>query len=115
MQVQFPFSIVEKDGKAYIRFMTMGPDDGRHPGLPAIQSAKLKSALDAGIRLMRTASWLGLPRPAEIGDPVLFTQAVHGAPQAVQPPIVTFARILARAVGNPSLQAAAGGPGSARV
>src|SRR5260370_33184287 len=109
MQVQFPFSIVEKDGKAYIRFMTMGPDDGRHPGLPAIQSAKLKSALDAGIRLMRTASWLGLPRPAEIGDPVLFTQAVHRDSERVQRQIDTFARIEAPRVSKAAFEAAGGG------
>jgi hypothetical protein len=115
MRVQFPFSIVEKDGKAYIHFMTMGPDDGRHPGLPEIQSAKLEGALDAGIRLMRTASWLGLPRPVEIGDPVLFAQVSRSDSERVQCQIDTLARIEARGVGKAAFDAAGGWQGSGGV
>lgn len=115
MQVQFPFSIVERDGKSYIHFMTMGSDDARHPGLPEIQSAKLKSALDAGIRLMRTASWLGLPSPAEIGDPTLFAQAAHGDSEREQRQIDALAHIEARGVGRAAFEAAGGWQGAGGV
>ena len=74
MDVQSPFSIVMKDGKPYVQLMSIGPNDARHPGLPELQSDKLKNALTAGIRLMRGAAWLGLPSPAEIRDPALFLQ-----------------------------------------
>ncbi|WP_065755745.1 hypothetical protein [Bradyrhizobium paxllaeri] len=115
MQVQFPFSIVERDGKPYIQLMTMGPDDARHPGLPVIQSAKLKSALDAGIRLMRTASWLGLPRPVDIADPALFAHAAHGDGEREQRQIDTLARIEARGVGRAAFEAAGGWQGASGV
>jgi hypothetical protein len=112
MEVQFPFSRVEKDGKSYILLMTMGPDDGRHPGLPEIQAAKLKDALDAGIKLMRTASWLGLPRPAEIADPGIFAQAAHADSERVQSQIDALASIEARGVGKAAFEAAGGWHGS---
>jgi hypothetical protein len=51
---------------------SMGPDDGRHPGLPAVQAAKLQRALRAGVKLMRAQPWMGLPTPAEIRDPALY-------------------------------------------
>ena len=108
--MQMQVSVVERNGKPHIR-MTMGPDDARHPGLPEVQSAKLKSALDAGIRLMRTASWLGLPRPAEIGDPALFMQAAHGDSEREQRQIDALARIEARGVGRAAFEAAGGWQG----
>ncbi|MDA9419316.1 hypothetical protein XI04_03840 [Bradyrhizobium sp. CCBAU 11430] len=112
MQVQF--SIVERDGKPSIQ-MTMGPDDARHPGLHEIQSAKLKSALDAGIRLMRTASWLGLPSPAEIGDPALFAHMAHGDSEREQRQIDALARIEAQGVGRAAFDAAGGWQGAGGV
>lgn len=112
MQVQF--SIVERDGKPSI-LMTMGPDEARHTGLPEIQSAKLKSALDAGVRLMRTASWLGLPSPAEIADPSLFVPTVHGDSEREQRQIDALARIEARGVGRAAFEAAGGWQGARGV
>jgi hypothetical protein len=115
MDVQFPLSIVEKDGKSYIHLMTMGPDDRRHPGLPDIQAAKLRGALDAGIKLMRTASWLGLPTPAEIADPVIFAQTTHADSERVQRQIDALASIEARGVGKAAFDAAGGWRGSGGV
>lgn len=115
MQVQFPLSTVERDGKPYIHLMTIGPDDDRHPGLPEIQSAKLISALDAGVRLMRTASWLGLPSPSEIGDPAIFAQAAHGDSAREQCQIDTLALIEARGVGRAAFEAAGGWQGAGGV
>ncbi|MDI2078082.1 hypothetical protein ABIF68_011349 [Bradyrhizobium japonicum] len=112
MQVQV--SVVERDGKPHIQ-MTMGPDDARHPGLPEMQSAKLKSAFDAGIRLMRTASWLGLPSPTEIGDPALFAQGARGAGEREQRQIDALARIGARGVGRAAFEAAGGWQGAGGV
>ncbi|MCK1481532.1 hypothetical protein IVB25_01930 [Bradyrhizobium sp. 193] len=112
MQVQF--SIVERDGKPSI-LMTMGPDEARHPGLPEIQSAKLKSALDAGVRLMRTASWLGLPSPAEIADSALFVPTVHGDSEREQRQIDALARVEARGVGRAAFEAAGGWQGARGV
>lgn len=112
MQVQF--SIVERAGKPSI-LMTMGPDEARHPGLPEIQSAKLKSALDAGVRLMRTASWLGLPSPAEIADSALFVPTVHGDSEREQRQIDALARVEARGVGRAAFEAAGGWQGARGV
>jgi hypothetical protein len=116
MQVQFPFSIVERDGKPYILVMTMGPDDARHPGLPVIQSTKLKSAFDAGIKLMRTASWLGLPSPEEIGDPAVLAQPARGDDNERElRQLDTLARIEARGVGRVAFEAAGGWQGAGGV
>jgi hypothetical protein len=96
MQVQF--SIVERDGKPHIQ-MTMGPDDARHPGLPEIQSAKLKSGLDAGIRLMRTASWLGLRNASGYSGPRTYSGhslAMRGAFPCCQWERVTSFRATSR-------------------
>jgi hypothetical protein len=59
------------DGKPYVHFMSIGADDERHPGLPEVQSKKLKNALVAGIRLARCgmagiAESSGNPRPHAI-------------------------------------------------
>lgn len=112
MQVQFPLSIVERGGKSYLHFMTIGPDDARHPGLPERQSAKLTSALHANVRLMRTASWLGLPSPPEIGDPALFAQAAYGDSEREQRQIDALARIEARGVGRAAFETAGGWQGA---
>lgn len=57
----------EKDGLFHV-FMSMGPDDSKHPGLPLVQAEKLRHALNAGIKLMCGENWMGLPVPAEIRD-----------------------------------------------
>lgn len=53
MDVQLPFSIAMRGGKPYVHLMSIGPDDESHPGLPEVQSNRLKHALAAGVRLMR--------------------------------------------------------------
>lgn len=75
MGVQFPLSVVMREGEPYVHLMSIGPDDESHSGLPAVQSNKLKDALAAGICLIRGAAWLGLPRPVEIRDPMVFVQS----------------------------------------
>jgi hypothetical protein len=106
MDVQFPFSIVMRDGKPYVHFMSIGPDDESHPGLPKVQSNKLKSALAAGVRLMRGAAWLGLPCPEEIRDPALFVRT--NDPDREQRQIDALARIEARGAGKAAFDAADG-------
>ena len=106
MDVQFPFSTVIVNGKPYVQFMSFGPADESHPGLPEVQSNKLKDALAAGIRLMRGAAWLGLPCPAEIRDPALFVQT--NDPEREQRQIDALAQIEARGVGKAAFDAAVG-------
>jgi hypothetical protein len=106
MDVQFPFSTVLRNGKPYVQIMSIGPADKSHPGLPEIQSNKLKNAFAAGVRLMRGAAWLGLPCPAEIRDPVLFVQA--NDPGREQRQIDASARIESRGVGKAAFDAAGG-------
>ena len=62
---------VMRDGASYLH-LSFGPDDKRHPGLPAIQVEKLRSARAAGVCLMRGIAWLGLPSPQEARDSTLF-------------------------------------------
>jgi hypothetical protein len=106
MDVQFPFSIVMRDGKPYVHLMSIGPDDESHPGLPEVQSNKLKHALAAGVRLMRGAAWLGLPCPVEIRDPMLFVQTNDHDREQRQ--IDASARIEARGVGKAAFDVAGG-------
>ena len=106
MDVQFPFTIVMRDGSPYIHFMSIGPNDESHPGLPEIQSNKLKDALAAGVRLMRGAAWLGLPSPIELRDPALFVQTSD--PDREQRQIDALARIESRGVGKAAFDAAGG-------
>lgn len=115
MQVQFTLSVVERNGKPYVHFMTIGPDDAQHPGLPERQLAKLTSALHANVRLMRTASWLGLPSPPEIGDPALFAQTAYCDSEREQRQIDALARIEARGVGRAAFEAAGGWQGAGGV
>src|ERR1700730_14248613 len=62
--------VVMRDGRPYV-YMSFGPDDARHPGLPVERAGKLQHALGAGVRLMHGASWMGLPAPAGLHDPTL--------------------------------------------
>ena len=101
MGVQFPFSIVIREGKPYVQFMSMGPDDESHPGLPQVQSNKRKGALAAGVHLMRGVAWLGLPCPVEIRDSMLFVQAK--ANEREQRQIDALACIEARGVPEPAV------------
>lgn len=74
MEVSFPGSIVQRDGKPHVHLMSIGPDDRKHPGLPEVQADRLRAAASAGIRLMRGLAWMGLPSPREISDPRAFVQ-----------------------------------------
>lgn len=106
MDVQFPFSIVMRDGKPCLHLASVGPADESHPGLPEVQSSKLKKALAAGVRLMRGGAWSGLPSPVEIRDPALFVQT--NDPGREQRQIDASARIEARGVGKAAFDAAGG-------
>jgi hypothetical protein len=106
MDVRFPFSTVIRNGKPYVQIMSIGPDDEGHPGMPEVQSNKLKNALAAGVRLMRGGAWLGLPSPVEIRDPALFVQT--NDPGREQRQIDASARIEARGVGKAAFDAAGG-------
>jgi hypothetical protein len=106
MDVRLPFSIVMRDGQPYVHLMSIGPEDESHPGLPEVQSNKLKNALAADVRLMRGGAWLGLPSPAEIRDSALFVQTKD--PDREQRQIDASARIEARGVGKAAFDAAAG-------
>lgn len=106
MGVQTPFSTVIINGKPYVQLMSFGPDDERHPGLPEVQSNKLKNALAAGVRLLRGGAWMGLPSPVEIRDPALFVQS--NDPGREQRQIDASARIEARGVGKAAFDAAGG-------
>jgi len=106
MDVQSTFSTVIINGKPHVQFLSFGPDDERHPGLPEVQSSRLKNALAAGVRLMRGGAWLGLPSPVEIRDPALFVQA--NDPGREQRQIDASARIEARGVGKAAFDAADG-------
>lgn len=59
------------DGK-YAHFLSMGPRDEAHPGLPEKQAVKLGSALECGVKLLRAQAWMGLPAPPELRDPKVF-------------------------------------------
>jgi hypothetical protein len=106
MDVQFPFSNVIRNGKPYVQIMSIGPADESHPGLPQVQSNKLKNALTAGVRLMRGGAWMGLPSPVEIRDPALFVQTNDLGREQRQ--IDASARIEARGVGKAAFDAAGG-------
>jgi hypothetical protein len=106
MDARFPFSTVIRNGKPYVQIMSIGPADESHPGVPEVQSGKLKNALSAGVRLMRGGAWLGLPSPSEIRDPALFVQT--NDPGREQRQIDASARIEARGVGKAAFDAAGG-------
>jgi hypothetical protein len=97
--VEFPMSIVMRDGQPHVHFMSIGPRDERHPGLPDAQSKKLRSALASGIRLMRAAAWLGLPSPSEIAN-MPFAQAEETNSEREQRRIYVSALIEKRGVGK---------------
>jgi hypothetical protein len=106
MDVQSTFSTVIINGKPHVQFLSFGPDDESHPGLPEVQSSRLKNALAAGVRLMRGGAWMGLPSPVEIRDPALFVQT--NDPDREQRQIDASARIESRGVGKAAFDAADG-------
>lgn len=56
----------------YVQFLSMGPRDEAHPGLPEQQAIKLGTALECGIKLLRAQAWMGLPAPPELRNPKVF-------------------------------------------
>lgn len=89
--------------------MTMGPDDGAHPGLPPAQRNKLLRAFACGVRLMHGQNWIGLPRPFETRDPGLFVpedEATRGEREWRQ--IEANEQFEARGVGKAAFDAADG-------
>lgn len=87
------------DGK-YVRFMSMGPKDESHPGLPEKQAAKLRSALNLGVKLLRARAWMGLPAPAELRDPMVFVSENESIPDREGTQILVADRIDKRGVGK---------------
>lgn len=109
MKVTFPSRIVSIEGKPHIHFMSMGPNDGRHPGLPDVQANRLELALSVGLRLMRGLAWMGLPSPLEIGDPRFFVQETESARgEREQLQIAVSAKMWKRGVGKQAFDAAGG-------
>jgi len=109
MDVQFPGTIVMRDGKPQILLMSIGPDDKRHPGLPDVQAERLKSALATGVRLLRAMAWMGLPGPPEIRDPSVFVQETEDTrKEREQRQIDICARMETRGVGKAAFDAAGG-------
>lgn len=109
MEVSFPGSIVQRDGKPHIVLMSIGPDNRQHPGLPEIQAERLKLAVSAGIRLMRELAWMGLPCPPEINDPRVFLQETeHERAEREQCQMAICAGMWERGVGKQAFDAAGG-------
>lgn len=108
MAVQVPRATVLRDGKPYVHVMSIGPDDKKHPGLPDVQSERLKNALAVGVRLLRGAAWLGLPRPHELRDQTLFASTDRADNEREQRQIDILTRIKSRGVGRALFDAAGG-------
>ena len=108
MDVSFGIVRSEQPGR-FLLNMSIGPDNRKHPGLPAVQVEKLQRALAAGIKLMRGQNWMGLPVPIEISDPSLYvpeTREEAGAREGRQISVSGF--IDERGVGNAAFVAADG-------
>ncbi len=100
--------IVERDGRPYLQ-ISFGPEDDLHPGVPAVQTAKLQEALRSGVRLMRGLAWMGLPAPLELRDPTIFVlESRDAAAKRAQRQIGVFAAIESRGVGKAAFDAAGG-------
>ncbi|MFZ3181797.1 MAG: hypothetical protein WA156_16710 [Methylocystis silviterrae] len=109
MDVTFPWSTARIDGKAHVHFMSIGPNDERHPGLPSVQADRLKLATSNGFRMMRGLAWMGLPSPPELSDPVIFVQENENSrTDREQRHIVVSAAIWKRGVGKQAFDAAGG-------
>jgi hypothetical protein len=98
-------AIEHRPGGGFALRCSMGPDDVKHPGLPAIQAAKLQRALRAGIKLMRAQPWMGLPTPEQVGVTGLY--AVDQADRAARQLMVSD-QIEARGLGYSAFQTAGG-------
>jgi len=103
------------NGKFWLKG-SIGPDNNRHPGLPAIQIEKLRRALGAGIKLMYGGNWMGLPEPPEIRDR---SHYVHEEPDEARDreerQLQASAEIAARGVGQAAFEAADGWTDRART
>ncbi len=109
MDVSFLWRIVQIDGQPHIHFMSIGPDDRKHPGLPEIQAERFKEAVSAGIRLMRGLAWMGLPSPPEIRDPRAFVQQTESErTEREQRQMAVSATMWKRGVGKQVFDAAGG-------
>jgi hypothetical protein len=92
-----------------VPLMTIGPDDGAHPGLPPAQRNKVLRALDCGVRLMHGLNWLGLPGPRETKGLGLYVSEDKETRSEREPQqIEAYAQFEARGVGKAAFDAADG-------
>lgn len=106
IECEFPCTI-EPDGK--LLFMSIGPKDEDHPGLPPVQAKKLQIALAAGVRLMRCIKWMWVPCPVEIHNPALFVaETDEECDKREQRQNEAFYRIQTRGVGLGAIDALGG-------
>ena len=95
---------------------SIGPDNNRHPGLPAIQTEKLRRALGVGIKLMYGGNWMGLPEPPEIRDRSHYVhEEADEARDREERQLRASAEIAARGVGQAAFEAANGWTDRART
>jgi hypothetical protein len=89
--------------------MSIGPDDHKHPGLNGVQVGKLRSALAAGVKVMRGQAWMGLPRPHELADLSIFVAESENDTRAREGRQLDAAwKIEQRGIGKGAFEAAGG-------
>jgi hypothetical protein len=71
--MDFDHGIEVVQGRPMLR-LSFGPNNARHPGLPAKQREKLDRAFAAGVLLIHGGNWMGLPCPREIIDSFAFVK-----------------------------------------
>lgn len=109
MNSTFPLSTVQIDGKAHVHFISIGPSDKQHPGLPSVQADRLKLATSNGFLVMRGLAWMGLPSPREINDSAIFVQETENSrAEREQRQVAVNVEIWKREVGKQAFDAAGG-------
>ncbi|ULO24033.1 hypothetical protein [Methylocystis sp. SB2] len=109
MDVTFPLSTVHMKGKAHVHFMSIGPSDKQHPGLPSVQADRLQLATSNGFLVMRGLAWMGLPWPREISDSAIFVQETENSrAEREQLQVAVNVEIWKRGVGKQAFDAAGG-------
>ncbi len=100
---------IPRGGGRFDVAMSIGPNNGKHPGLPKVQAAKLGRALATGAKLMSGQNWMGLPIAPEISDRANF---VHEDADAMREreerQLAISAEIEARGLGKAIFDAADG-------
>jgi hypothetical protein len=90
-------------------FLSIGPRDSAHPGIPTTQMVKLRTAATFGVKLLRGCNWIGLPNPRGLTQTLSYVdETIDERKERENRQYEVFFAIQKRGVGKAAFEAAGG-------